>query len=207
MLEHLLTSVLLCCRVDAGKVELDGATYAGLPLPFSITQLIWIEVVAVGGAEFYRNSELAPEKRCYPGGLFDPLKLASESEERAFNLKTAEIKHGRLAMLAFLGEPRCLLLPAALAGYVLSTTATVLDCVLIMLRFVLYGLAAGMVVDMACRLRRAGSVHRRGRSWLPGQVCQRPERPVKRSRECSSKCSGWNAASQPRALVRPTAAA
>jgi light-harvesting complex II chlorophyll a/b binding protein 4 len=26
--------------VDAGKVELDGASYAGLPLPFSITQLI-----------------------------------------------------------------------------------------------------------------------------------------------------------------------
>jgi hypothetical protein len=28
------------CRVDAGKVELDGASYAGLPLPFSLTQLI-----------------------------------------------------------------------------------------------------------------------------------------------------------------------
>ena len=91
-------------RVEAGKVELDGASYAGLSLPFSITQLIWIEVVLVGGAEIFRNTELNPEKRCYPGGFFDPLKLASEDDERAFNLKTAEIKHARLAMVAFLGE-------------------------------------------------------------------------------------------------------
>jgi hypothetical protein len=32
--------VILPCRVDAGKVELDGASYAGLPLPFTLTQLI-----------------------------------------------------------------------------------------------------------------------------------------------------------------------
>lgn len=54
-------------RVDAGKVELDGATYFGFDLPFSLTQLIWIEVILVGGAEFYRNGELNPEKRLYPG--------------------------------------------------------------------------------------------------------------------------------------------
>ncbi|GIL76474.1 hypothetical protein Vretimale_6014 [Volvox reticuliferus] len=89
--------------VDAGKVELDGASYAGLSLPFSITQLIWIEVILVGGAEIYRNTETNPEKRCYPGGFFDPLKLASEDEERAFRLKTAEIKHARLAMVSFFG--------------------------------------------------------------------------------------------------------
>ena len=52
----------------------------------------------------YRNTELAPEKRIYPGGVFDPLKLTDTSPERTFNLKTAEIKHGRLAMVAFLGE-------------------------------------------------------------------------------------------------------
>jgi hypothetical protein len=59
----------LHCRVDAGKVELDGSTYFGLSLPFDITQLIWIEVLLMGGAELYRNTELDPERRCYPGEL------------------------------------------------------------------------------------------------------------------------------------------
>jgi light-harvesting complex II chlorophyll a/b binding protein 4 len=88
---------------DAGKVELDGAQYLGFRLPFSITQLVWIEALLVGGAEIYRNTELDLEKRIYPGGYFDPLGLASTDEERTFRLKTAEIKHGRLAMVAFLG--------------------------------------------------------------------------------------------------------
>jgi light-harvesting complex II chlorophyll a/b binding protein 4 len=87
--------------VEAGKVELDGASYFGLSLPFSITQLVWIEVLAVGGAEIYRNSELDTTKRCYPGGIFDPLKLADG--EKGERLKEAEIKHARLAMVAFLG--------------------------------------------------------------------------------------------------------
>lgn len=91
-------------RADAGKVELDGASYLGFTLPFSITQLTWIEAILVGGAEVYRNTELDPERRCYPGGPFDPLNLANgDDPERVFRLKTAEIKHGRLAMIAFLG--------------------------------------------------------------------------------------------------------
>jgi len=89
--------------VDAGKVELDGASYAGLPLPFSITQLVWIEVFAVGGAEIYRNTELDPTRRCYPGGYFDPLGLASGDDDKVFRLKEAEIKHARLAMVGYLG--------------------------------------------------------------------------------------------------------
>jgi light-harvesting complex II chlorophyll a/b binding protein 4 len=89
---------------EAGKVELDGATYAGFSLPFSITQLVWIEAILVGGAEIYRNTELDPERRLYPGGYFDPLGLASDGDaEKIFRLKTAEIKHARLAMVAFLG--------------------------------------------------------------------------------------------------------
>merc|ERR1711976_378737 len=88
--------------VDAGKVELDGSTYFGFELPFSLTQLVWIEVIAMFGVEFYRNTELDPVKRCYPGGYFDPLNLA-EDPERSFRLKEAEIKHARLAMVAFLG--------------------------------------------------------------------------------------------------------
>eukprot|EP00955_Chlamydomonas_euryale_P042799 352421-Chlamydomonas_euryale.AAC.80 len=93
------------CRYDAGKVELDGAVYAGFSLPFNMTQLLWIEAVLVGGAEVYRNSQLDPETRLYPGGAFDPLNFASPEQdpEKVFKLKTAEIKHGRLAMVAFLG--------------------------------------------------------------------------------------------------------
>jgi light-harvesting complex II chlorophyll a/b binding protein 4 len=87
--------------VEAGKVELDGASYFGFNLPFSITQLVWIEVLAVGGAEIYRNTELDPVKRCYPGGLFDPLNLGEG--KGSDKLKEAEIKHGRLAMVSFFG--------------------------------------------------------------------------------------------------------
>lgn len=88
---------------DAGKVELDGTQYLGFSLPFSITQLVWIEAILVGGAEIYRNGELDDEKRIYPGGLFDPFALASDDSDRTSKLREAEIKHGRLAMIAFLG--------------------------------------------------------------------------------------------------------
>lgn len=74
-----------------------------LPRVACCRQLTIIEVLLVGGAEIYRNTEQDIGKRQYPGGVFDPLGLASGSDERAFNLKTAELKHGRLAMIAFLG--------------------------------------------------------------------------------------------------------
>jgi len=88
---------------DAGKVELDGLTYFGFDLPFTLTQVVWAEVILVGGAEFYRNTELDTEKRCYPGGPFDPLNLAGGDPAKAFKLKEAELKHGRLAMVSFFG--------------------------------------------------------------------------------------------------------
>ncbi|KAL8152197.1 hypothetical protein V2J09_009957 [Rumex salicifolius] len=89
---------------DAGKVELiEGSSYLGLKLPFSLTALIWIEVLLVGYIEFQRNAELDPEARLYPGGkYFDPLGLA-EDPEKKLKLQLAEIKHSRLAMVAFLG--------------------------------------------------------------------------------------------------------
>ncbi|CAI0415814.1 unnamed protein product [Linum tenue] len=87
---------------DAGKVELlEGASYLGQPLPFSLTTLIWIEALVIGYIEFQRNAELDPEKRLYPGGYFDPLGLASDPEKKE-SLQLAEIKHSRLAMVAFL---------------------------------------------------------------------------------------------------------
>lgn len=85
------------------QVELvEGSSYLGLPLPFSLTTLIWIEVIVIGYIEFQRNAELDPEKRLYPGGkFFDPLGLANDPEEKA-RLQLAEIKHSRLAMVVFL---------------------------------------------------------------------------------------------------------
>lgn len=70
----------MCCRVDAGKVELDGAQYLGFRLPFTISQLCWIEAILVGGAEVYRNGELNSEKRIYPGepACFPPCPGVSE---------------------------------------------------------------------------------------------------------------------------------
>lgn len=62
----MLTSIA-ACRVDAGKVELDGAQYLGFHIPLTISQLVWIEAILVGGAEIYRNRERNPETRLYPG--------------------------------------------------------------------------------------------------------------------------------------------
>merc|ERR1712066_891897 len=92
--------------VDVGKIELDSVRYLSFDLPFSISQLCWIEALAVGGAEFYRNKELDSEKRIYPGGAFDPFGLGSTgkaSDVQINRLREAEIKHGRLAMVAFFG--------------------------------------------------------------------------------------------------------
>ncbi|KAK7273711.1 hypothetical protein RIF29_14770 [Crotalaria pallida] len=79
---------------DAGKVELlEGSSYLGQPLPFSITSLIWIEVLVIGYIEFQRKAELDAEKRLYPGGsFFDPLGLAADPQKKA-TLQLAEIKH------------------------------------------------------------------------------------------------------------------
>jgi len=88
---------------QAGKVELDGARYLNFNLPFTISQLSLLEVLLVGGAEIYRNTETDLEKRLYPGGAFDPLGFTTKSEEQTQRLREAEIKHGRLAMVAAFG--------------------------------------------------------------------------------------------------------
>lgn len=58
--------------MDAGKVELDGAQYLGFRIPLTISQLVWIEAILVGGAEVYRNRERDPETRLYPGNPSTP---------------------------------------------------------------------------------------------------------------------------------------
>merc|ERR1712118_23410 len=67
--------------IDAGKVELAGAQYFGLGLPFDVGTVSWIEFAAMLGVEYYRNTELDTEKR----------------------LKEAEIKHARFAMVSMFG--------------------------------------------------------------------------------------------------------
>ena len=89
--------------LDATKAELDQASYLGLNLPFSATALSILNPILIGGAELYRNTATG-EARCYPGGVFDPLNLASSGDaEKTFALREAELKHGRLAMIACLG--------------------------------------------------------------------------------------------------------
>lgn len=60
----------------------------------------------VGVAELYRNGNLDSENRIYPGGVFDPLNLATRgkvSDVQLKRLREAEIKHARLAMVSFFG--------------------------------------------------------------------------------------------------------
>lgn len=104
---------MLCAQVAAAKNQRRSAPPPALLPPVSPALLPSLLIAScphpllsflqVGGAELYRNTELDPEKRIYPGGVFDPLKLASDDSDRTRQLREAEIKHGRLAMVAFFG--------------------------------------------------------------------------------------------------------
>ena len=59
--------------VDAGKVLNEQPQYLGFDINVPVPTLVWIEVLTMGFAEVKRSSELDSNKRCYPGGYFDPL--------------------------------------------------------------------------------------------------------------------------------------
>jgi len=88
---------------DAGKVMAEQPSYLGFDINIPLTTIVWIEVLAMGFVEVKRSAELDSDKRCYPGGYFDPLGYANGDAEAVFKLKTAELKHGRLAMVGMLG--------------------------------------------------------------------------------------------------------
>jgi len=89
---------------NAPQWALTGGTptWFGIPVPFNLSTLVAIEVVALAGAEAQRNGEPDPEKRKYPGGAFDPVGLSKDGKSLE-SLKLKEIKNGRLAMLACVG--------------------------------------------------------------------------------------------------------
>mmetsp|Transcript_40012 Transcript_40012/g.99006 ORF Transcript_40012/g.99006 Transcript_40012/m.99006 type:complete len:132 (+) Transcript_40012:466-861(+) len=90
---------------DAGKVLNEQPQYLGFSIGIPVATLTAVEVLAMGFVEISRSAELDSEKRCYPGGYFDPFGFAGDDKEpeAVFKLKTAELKHGRLAMVGMLG--------------------------------------------------------------------------------------------------------
>jgi len=100
------------CTFDSCTLEYLGnkftPSYDG-----ALLGLIFFEIILIGGAEGYRTGLLenpfedVVAGSVYPGGRFDPFGFADGSnnffKEDIDTLKIKELKHGRLAMLAWLG--------------------------------------------------------------------------------------------------------
>ena len=76
-------------------MELDGAQYLGFNLPFSISQLVWIEALLVGGAEVYRNGATDLEERIYPGARAPPARADAHEHSRPASCSSPGAALGR----------------------------------------------------------------------------------------------------------------
>ncbi len=76
----------------------------GSSFPFSLPAVLGLQLVLMAGSEAFRQRETDATKRIYPGGSFDPLGYGKNADAAKLEeLKTKEIKNGRLAMFSMAG--------------------------------------------------------------------------------------------------------
>merc|ERR1712025_612250 len=92
-------------------LQLEGLLPYSLPTLVAVESILfhyvevrrWKDFVQPGSANqdpIFKRNELPEHEIGYPGGIFDPLGLSASNLP---DLKTKEIKNGRLAMVAFVG--------------------------------------------------------------------------------------------------------
>jgi len=92
--------------LDAPLTMANGgeSLYFGANLgPATFNNTAAVEIAMMTFAEGKRASQTDAEKRCYPGGSFDPMGMSKGDAEKLDTLKLKEIKNGRLAMVAIMG--------------------------------------------------------------------------------------------------------